>query len=380
MNEIDITHLMQIIRKEMFVSAKDNPPNRDECRIYFEESRFQGKPYLLPLAFLITKPCRWLLSSGGCTMCGYDLIEDLQFQSNTSDISRQLMNLKRVLNSIDHPHILLSSAGSFLDPYEIDDEGLAAVVKFLHEEVYRRFDFESRSEYLLDRARMKLLTDNGHFEVGVGIGLESVDTDVREYCLNKGSNLEDFTKAVINCNDMNIHPNAYIIIGKPFLTIDEDISDTLSTIDFAFNNGIENVILMVTNIQRYTLTELLCKHGLYRPPNLWSVVEILESIPKNQHHRILLRGYKRAEPHPMRFAHSCDRCNSAIRSALTYFNLTGDISYLTGIRGICDCRKKWKRQREDSTKAVMMNLRERVKHAIEIIYNEEFRGTQWAVK
>jgi radical SAM enzyme (TIGR01210 family) len=92
------------------------------------------------------------------------------------------------------------------------------------------------------------------------------------------------------------------------------------------------------NIQRGTLVELLWKRKEYRPPWLWSLVEVLERLTQNSFSSMLLS-------HPSgggsrRGVHNCGKCDGKVMEAIREFSTTQDPSPLESLE--CGCKRNWK--------------------------------------
>lgn len=348
-----LINIMRTLRKRM----REVPGDLNIPNIYFEETRrTNGSPYLMPLVALKTNPCRWLVSGGGCSMCGYQLAASLSKKPTKENIINQTKYVIKKIPSHIYPFLTFNSAGSFLDSTEMNDDLRPLILGMLKRAGYQEFNFESRPEFLLDKKKLSQLKD--YFDIiSVGIGLESSDDFIRNECLNKGTKLEIYLKAIKILKEVGIGYDAYILLGKPFLTPREDIEDAVKSIDFAFHHGFENIILMLSNIQPFTLIYLLWKKRKFSPPMLWSAIEVIKKLSEKYRSNVYIKGFNRAVPVPLEFSSNCNKCNNRVVESLIHWNLTGDFGHIERIPK-CDCIKIWNKKMQKTD----IKLAERIKN------------------
>lgn len=101
--------------------------------------------------------------------------------------------------------------------------------------------------------------------------------------------------------------------------------------------GASIVSLEPVSVQDFTLTAFLheCRH--FRPPWLWSVLQVVREI----HTLGLVRiGGFEFFPVPKLFAHNCDRCDARLVAAIKRYNATSDISALN-VQNCEHCSPRW---------------------------------------
>ena len=351
-----IIKIMKHIRMDMEKYAIHNPPTPSDYIIWFEETHYSRESHILPIIGLISRPCHWLVKGGGCTMCGYNRLADFSGAITDQNLFTQLERVMETIDSNTYPRIVLTSLGSFMDVNEINEKVMFTILKKINPKGFERITFESRPEFLLDVNRLKELKGIVSGDLSISIGIESSDDYIRRYCLNKGASKRTILKALGNLKDAHIIPQAYVLIGKPFLSPEEDILDAVDTIKFARQNGVKEIILMITNLQKFTLTEKMSEMGMYALPKLWSAIRVIELLDDDLREEIFIKGYNKAIPPPSRFSTTCERCSSTIEDALTQWNLMGDFSALKKVSHICECRKVWENQIHD-----VRRIEERVK-------------------
>jgi radical SAM enzyme (TIGR01210 family) len=79
------------------------------------------------------------------------------------------------------------------------------------------------------------------------------------------------------------------------------------------------------------------ERGTWRPPWLWSVVEVLRQTAHLGHMDV---GLSDEGMGPAMVAHNCPACSERVRRALARFNATADLQHLAGLD--CACRAQWR--------------------------------------
>lgn len=336
----------------------------DKSDIYFEESRMDdNSTILMPLIALKSSPCSWLKNCGGCTTCGYQLAASLSQIPTDENLIHQTEHAIKRLPANTYPLITFNGAGNLLDPAEIGDDIREELLKMLKMAGYKEFNFESRPEYVLSEKRLQQLKK--YFDiVSVGIGLESKNDYIRNNVIHKGTKLNTYLSAIKTLNKYNIDGDVYIQIGKPFLSAKEDIEDAVETATFAFENGFTRVFLMTCNIQPSTLTHYMWKEGLYKPPMLWSAIEVIKRLPEKYRSNAYVKGFNRAIPTPMELPQNCPKCTGEVADKLIHWNLTGDYGFIEEMPK-CDCQEKFKKLLDEKADKALEERVEEVKKMVE---------------
>ncbi len=298
----------------------------DYVTTYTEREFFNGKSTTERVLILRTRGCSWSYHSG-CSMCGY--WDDTNPNIGKEELERQINAFIR-----DFPKgevLKIFTSGSFFDPLEVDP----AVQERIMDTVlagYENLIVESRPEYI-KRVIGGLRKYAGR--VQVAIGLESTDPSILKSSVNKNYDFEDFKGAASLLRDNGISVRAYLLLKPPFLTEREAIEDSIkSARDLAPYSDFISINPM--NIQRGTLVEKLYREGNYRPPWLWSVVTVLQSlrdlgVPVVS---LITASGKRRGAHN---GHICDRKFS---EGIRRYSETLDFSYLDELN--CECSGAWK--------------------------------------
>jgi radical SAM enzyme (TIGR01210 family) len=277
---------------------------------------------------LPTIGCRWGRKEG-CIMCGY--VYDAAREIDQDKIIEEFKKSIEKIGDVDYLKIFTS--GSFLDPGELTDNSIKKILKEVPDNV-KRLQIESRPEFIKEKALLEI-KKSLDAELEIGIGLESANDRIRD-SINKGFSFDNFTKAVKICKKNGVKVKAYLLLKPPFLTEKEALEDAKESIKKAERAGADRVSINPMNIQRGTLVERLWKSGEYRPPWLWSVVEVLSWASENAKIPVLSHPTAAGK---RRGAHNCGKCDSDVYKGIMAYSQTQDKKHL---EMDCDCKNLWK--------------------------------------
>ncbi|MCJ2555947.1 MAG: archaeosine biosynthesis radical SAM protein RaSEA [Candidatus Thermoplasmatota archaeon] len=312
---------------EDIIKRLRKPGKRDPERFistWTEQEVLDGETIECHVIILRTKGCYWSRTSG-CSMCGYidDCAEDVPSEGILTQFGEAMKRHggQRFLK--------IYTSGSFLDGDEI---GIDAVQRMLTDALARadRVLIESRPEFV-SRERLEELPEPNRIEIAMG--LESASDEVLQNSINKKMDFEDFRNACELCRDLGIGVRAYVLVKPPFLTEKEAVMDAAAAARSA--SGLADVVsLNPVNVQRNTLVEYLWNRGEYRPPWLWTVLDVVERS-RDTDSRVVVST---AGAGSRRGAHNCGGCDSAIIDFLREFSLDGSASPPDPR---CGCREQW---------------------------------------
>lgn len=278
--------------------------------------------------------------TGGCTMCSY-LLDGSESAPSDSELFQQFESAMSALTTEEAPiSIKLYTSGSFLDIDEIPGDVQKSILKVIAEDDrVEEIVIESRPEFVTDEVLSDLREVIGKKRVEIGIGLESANNLIRSICINKNFDLENFQQALLRAKSYDIGIRAYVLLKPPFLTESDAIDDTTTTIQTAAKMGVTTISVNPVNIQKNTLVERLWFKGKYRPPWLWSLVEVLfdanELIPSPIN--VVCDPVAAGKP---RGVHNCGQCDSNILAAIREFSLNQDRWIFSDLD--CECKEQWK--------------------------------------
>ena len=311
---------------------KPNPNQPVTC--WPEKDRFHDDIVDAFVLILRTRGCSWMFQSG-CSMCGY--FNDSMLSEVTSDqLINQYQQAMKQYN--DEPIVKIFTSGSFLDKNEIPEKVQEFILSDLNNTT-KKIAVESRPEYVTADS-MKLLNKTvTKAEFDIGIGLETSQDFTRKNTINKGFSFQDYLKSVNLTHENDFNVKTYILIKPPFLTEKEAIKDAKQTIHQVLQHTTENDILSFnpTSVQKNTLVEYLWRRNQYRPPWLWSIIDILTyAAKKTKQTRMqcdITGGGKKGG------AHNCYKCDQTVLSAIKDFSLSQNPEPFQDLT--CSCQKLW---------------------------------------
>ncbi|MFW6040332.1 MAG: archaeosine biosynthesis radical SAM protein RaSEA [Thermoplasmatota archaeon] len=288
-----------------------------------ERERFDGEIMDVFSVIFRTSGCRWSYTNG-CSMCGY--YTDTNPDITKEDLEKQLQEAEKRYEGEDI--VKIYSSGSFLDTKEVPKDFAL--------EVLRSFDsgktvIESRPEFI-DKIQLEDYASQVE-NLEIAIGLESSNDFVLKNCINKGFKFEEYKNAAEKVVTNGHLLRTYLLLKPPFLTEIEAIGDVFNSIkDISHVNNV--ISINPVNIQNGSLVEYLWKRKLYRPPWLWSVIEVLKRSKNISNSMIITSksglGSKRG-------GHNCSNCDDKIVKLLDQFNLSQDLQILTDVKEKIDC-------------------------------------------
>jgi len=291
------------------------------------------------MIFAIPGGCFWAKSAkGGCTMCGFQRgldqfweiakIMGINLTDFVSIFERALLHLKDT-SSLD-----FFTGGSF---WEIPDYIMASFFKRLNQiGQLKEVLIESRPEFVTREnvQKLKAMARPG-LTLKVAIGLETVSDQIREQNINKGFTRQAYEEAVKLLESEGLIPCTYVLLKPLGLSEKEAIAETVKTIEWASSKGSKFSLLQVAFIQGGTTLAQEYEKGKYRPPWLWSVMDILSRLSKK--YDISLGRFDDYPP-PIATAHNCGQCDNEINAIFEEYRRT---NRLPSQFPQCDCYPKW---------------------------------------
>jgi len=286
--------------------------------------------------------CSWAKEEhGGCYMCGFkSRIEEIT-QGRKIPIS-ELIGIYEVGKSVSRKsmpeNLTIYNGGSFLNDDEMPLEVQLEVCKDVSiTSGIKTLFVESRPEFVTEEKISLLVSKLGGKNLKVGLGLECVSDDVRERCINKGLSRKDYEKAVRLLRNNRAEVLTYVFVKPLCLTEREAISEAIRTTNYAFQVGSNEVTLEAALVQRGTKMEEVYRKGDFRPPWLWSVIEVLKATYQLGTVNV---GDFTDEPPPVAIPYNCEKCSSRIVSLFNKYKENHNIEVFGNID--CDCKSIWR--------------------------------------
>lgn len=245
-------------------SRRPPKPTRDPWRAQGwhreSERRPDGSSVLDLTVFLTGRECPW-----ACVFC------DLwRYTTDTPTpagaIRGQLRQALEDAGPLDGPaQLKLYNASNLFDRLavpEADDESIARLAA-----PFERVVAESHPKLVGDRALRFADRIDGRLEVAMG--LETVHPKAQPR-LGKGANLDDYDRAIRLLHEHGIDWRAFVLVGAPFVPVEEDARWVAETVRFAVDRGARHVSLIPVRGGNGTL-ESLEERGEWVPPTLDSL-------------------------------------------------------------------------------------------------------------
>jgi len=314
--------------KKNFIPKIQDTKNPIRC--WSEKDVLDGKIVDAYVIIFRTRGCSWALKSG-CMMCGY--FNDSAWK-NVSDNDILTQFDKAMQKYSGQKLVKIFTSGSFLDDAEIKPGVRKQILSDLSEKA-DKISVESRPEYVKEEklSEIKEIVKSKTFEVGVG--LETSNDFLREHAINKGFTFDDYKKSAKLLKKHKFKLKTYVLVKPPFITEKQAIDDCINTVK-DIKPYTDVVSFNPTNVQRHTLVEYLWRRDQYRPPWLWSIVEILKQSKTKTDAFIkcdIAGGGSRRGPH------NCPKCDRKFLDSIAKFSLNQDVKVFEGLD--CICKQNW---------------------------------------
>jgi len=292
---------------------------------WVEKERLENRIAECLTVILRTAGCSWRR----CLMCGFSS----EFAKvNEKDLKKQL---DHAISGRKMEVLKIFTSGSFFDDREVPRLFREYTYAKAEELGISKLIVESRPEYVFNID----CCDRG-FEVEVGIGLETSNDYIRDKCINKGFTFNDYVKAAEFLMRKSAKVRTYLLLKPPFLSEKEAVEDCLSSIK-ACEKYSNTISINPVYVPKSTYIERLWKAKLYRPPWLWSAVEVLEKGKEITEKVVICdpvgAGSERA-------THNCGKCDRNVSRAIKDFSLSQNTGIFEDIR--CECVSLWEKYKE----------------------------------
>jgi len=266
----------------------------------------------------------------------------------SEDLHAQWNEAKRKYNDFDgHSMVKVYTSGSLLEDREIPVDFQETVLTDCHS-LGKELIVESRTEQLTDEKLAWASSINPSFTVA--IGLEAYDDEVLRFHVNKGFSVASWDRAVERLEKYNLRIKTYLMFKPPFMSEADALDHCVKWIEAVAEKS-DEISINPMNIQRGTVIDRLHRHQEYRPPWLWSLVELIQK----SHHIVHPKGGMNGDEdqisrliiHPtaggkIRGSHNCGECDAEVVAAIERYAVSGSLEEFTGID--CDCKSLWRKE------------------------------------
>jgi hypothetical protein len=279
-----------------------------------------------------------IFRSGGCSwnrcrMCGYrhERYPDLARDELAERLIRQVRWVKENFRDEDYQVLKVFTSGSFFDPDEVPPAARRTVAEAFRGKVVIA---ETRPEYVdaevLREFREGIDTGAWARPLSVAVGLETTNDFIRERSIDKGFTYADFLRAAAAARTAGVGTKAYLLMKPPFLT-ERDMVRSIRDV----SSVADSISMNLCTVQGRTEVERLWKQHAYRPPYLWSVLDVLIGSPVH----ILCDPVGGGQ---IRGPHNCGACDGQIVKGIGDYSLSGDVGLLRALAETeCKCKEEW---------------------------------------
>ncbi len=329
LNNMSLTKVVQDIRRRHKV--RFNPPEKPTA-VWTGKDLLDRKQISALTIIFQTTGCRW----NNCTMCGY--VYDRAKKPPAHDELIKQFEYAMTRCRDEEFIVKIFTSGSFLDDGEIAPATRNELLSRLGEDSrVKKVIAETRPEYVTEeRLSESKASFDKRFEIA--IGLETSNDVIRKDCINKGFSFSDFVRAGEIARQEGVTVKAYLLLKPPFLSEGTAINDMIHSIKDTRPYA-ETISLNLCNVQKGTLVDEMFEHGDYRPPWLWSAVDVLKAGKESAHDIILMSDPVGAGS--VRGPHNCGKCDTDVAEAIRIFSLTQDTGIFNNLE--CECGELWKK-------------------------------------
>ncbi len=281
-----------------------------------------------------SRGCAWWWKSG-CTFCGY--FNDVRDDVTADDLFAQWQEAKRRTNDFEGCSMVkVYTSGTFFEDQENPPEWQELVLRETHE-MGLHLIVEAQA-HMCSPEKLAWVASH-HPGCTVAIGLEAYDDAVLRFHVNKGFSVKTWHRAIADLRANDLRVKTYLIFKPPFMSEGDALKHTTKwLIEVAPLS--DEVSINPMNIQRGTIVDRLFRNREYRPPWLWSLVEMIE-----QAHQPTATHEARIIVHPtaagkIRGSHNCGACDKEVAAAIERYSVSRNLSEFKGLN--CDCKAVWR--------------------------------------
>jgi len=325
--------VLRIRNRQRIKPSRNNAP----AAVWTSVDHYNGEQVDTLTMIFKTFGC-WWGKVGGCTMCGF-VYDRASTPPSAEDLEEQMTRALERSDKLDHFMVKIFTSGSFLDENEITPDLRTSLLQRLaRDDRIFKVIVETRPEFVTPEAMEQCRNALGSTSFEIAIGLETSSDLIRKRSINKGTSFQKFIDAVRITHDSGSTIKAYLLLKPLFLSEKEAMDDILKTID-DIAGYVNTISINLCNVQKGTYVEHLWERKQYRPPWLWSIVEILKEA-KHRHPNLVITSDP-VGAGSLRGPHNCRECSRDVVDAIRNFSLTQDTANLN--IPYCECIELWKK-------------------------------------
>lgn len=299
--------------------------------------------------------------AGGCTMCDYWISTPVDAEATRAAVDWAVDELR----SVRPAELLIETSGSFFDRRELPPDLRRWMVRRFAELPLGYLVVETRSDMLDDEVLASAVADLRPTDLVVELGVESLDPWVLKHCINKDTGSASVETAVRRIHHHGAFATANVLVGTPFLSLNEQIQDSIRTVRGVLDMGFDNAVVFPVSVKRHTLTGWLWDRGLYRQPSLWALVDVLRALDPEVLGRVFISWHRpRTQIPPGQTAPigptTCPACYETVATLMDRWRSEIDRpSLLREIDALqCACRMQHDEDKEPPTTPLAQRVQE----------------------
>ena len=285
--------------------------------------------------------CEYWKRTGGCTMCGFNNATQKYTHGHRypSLVFDSFFKLADWHSNSNPEELVIFNGGNFWNNDEMPIGFQEKICKRVAEHPsLQTLLIENRCEYITAEKIKTAKKMLGEKRLKVAIGFESQDDYVRNKLIRKGLSKKTFEEKVKLLKDNGADVFAYIFLKPLGLSEGRALEETIATIKYAISIGVDEMDISCAFIQAGTVMAEKYGKGEFTPPRLWTVLEIINQIQKNNW-PVNIGGFD-DEPPPLAIPANCESCSTAIYEAIEKFRRTRVLGKIPD----CSCKKKWEKE------------------------------------
>ena len=222
-------------------------------------------------------------------------------------------------------YILFGANGSIFDKDEFPEECFNFLLSFLQQYRIRHICFESYYTTINASVLRTIKQQLPNSSIEIELGFESSNKEVRQNCFLKFIDNDLFKDKIKLIKSFGYECSVNILLGAPFLTLDEQIADVINSIIWAIDNGADNAIVFPLIIKKNTLLYNLYQNNLITQSYLYSLLEILKRLPDKYVNHVIFSWFNQTTKtdstnNDMILPLTCKDCEKALTNWLNEFN------------------------------------------------------------
>lgn len=255
----------------------------------------------------------------------------------TDDIYKEMFD-QALSDQIAFEKLAVFNGGSFFPNSELPN----GFQEYVYKEVAQRADIkqlmvEAYPTFISQKKLIQAKEILGSTDLMVGIGFESLNEKVRNQYLKKRIDLNQFEEKIKLMQRLGVQVFIYAFLKAPQLTEGQALNETLNTLAYLHNLGVDEIALSCAFVPPGTDLEAQFNAGQFRPPWLWSIIEIIKAAEKN-HWPLSVGGFEDTPP-PVAAPSNCPSCDDQVLSHIENHRLDNSTSHLSALQ--CQCKDEW---------------------------------------